>query len=133
MKQLKEHLKELQNILVKFFTELTSGGKANLVMQKPKGVEELEGVHRVQTYRGVDIQVAFNETAEFQQMGQLSGGQQSLVALSLIFAIQRCDPAPFYVFDEIDPALDDNYRLAVAKNDSKTIKINSIYKCYSSS
>jgi structural maintenance of chromosome 3 (chondroitin sulfate proteoglycan 6) len=33
---------------------------------------------------------------------QLSGGQKSLVALALIFAIQQCDPAPFYLFDEID-------------------------------
>ncbi len=37
---------------------------------------------------------------------QLSGGQRTLVALALIFAIQRCDPAPFYLFDEIDAALD---------------------------
>ena len=39
-------------------------------------------------------------------MQQLSGGQKTLVALALIFAIQRCDPAPFYLFDEIDAALD---------------------------
>lgn len=39
-------------------------------------------------------------------MRQLSGGQKTLVALALIFAIQRCDPAPFYLFDEIDAALD---------------------------
>ncbi len=38
-------------------------------------------------------------------MKQLSGGQKTLVALALIFAIQRCDPAPFYLFDEIDAAL----------------------------
>ena len=39
-------------------------------------------------------------------MKQLSGGQKTVVALALIFAIQRCDPAPFYLFDEIDAALD---------------------------
>lgn len=37
-------------------------------------------------------------------MSQLSGGQKAVVALALIFAIQRCDPAPFYLFDEIDQA-----------------------------
>lgn len=48
-------------------------------------------------------------------MKQLSGGQKTLVALTLIFAIQRCDPAPFYLFDEIDAALDPAYRASVAK------------------
>ena len=47
-------------------------------------------------------------------MNQLSGGQKTLVALTLIFAIQKCDPAPFYLFDEIDQALDPSYRKAVA-------------------
>ena len=32
-----------------------------------------------------------------------------------IFAIQRADPAPFYLFDEVDAALDDQYRSAVAQ------------------
>ena len=46
---------------------------------------------------------------------QLSGGQKTLVALALIFSIQRLDPAPFYLFDEIDAALDPSYRTTVAK------------------
>ena len=49
-----------------------------------------------------------------RDMQQLSGGQKSLVALTLIFAIQKCDPAPFYLFDEIDQALDSQHRKAVA-------------------
>lgn len=49
-----------------------------------------------------------------KEMNQLSGGQKSLVALALIFAIQKCDPAPFYLFDEIDAALDSQHRKAVA-------------------
>ena len=49
-----------------------------------------------------------------RDMQQLSGGQKSLVALTLIFAIQKCDPAPFYLFDEIDQALDAQHRKAVA-------------------
>jgi structural maintenance of chromosome 3 (chondroitin sulfate proteoglycan 6) len=52
--------------------------------------------------------------AEMKEMNQLSGGQKSLVALALIFAIQKCDPAPFYLFDEIDAALDSQHRKAVA-------------------
>lgn len=49
-----------------------------------------------------------------KEMQQLSGGQKSLVALALIFAIQKCDPAPFYLFDEIDQALDSQHRKAVS-------------------
>lgn len=48
-------------------------------------------------------------------MKQLSGGQKTVVALALIFSIQRLDPAPFYLFDEIDAALDPAYRTTVAK------------------
>jgi chromosome segregation ATPase len=52
----------------------------------------------------VMLQVSFG-MGETMSMKQLSGGQKTLVALALIFAIQRCDPAPFYLFDEIDAAL----------------------------
>ena len=46
-------------------------------------------------------------------MEQLSGGQKTLVALAFILAIQRCDPAPFYLFDEVDAALDADYRFVL--------------------
>ncbi|MDN6713412.1 MAG: chromosome segregation protein SMC, partial [Acetobacter sp.] len=37
----------------------------------------------------------------------LSGGEQALTALSLIFAVFRCNPAPICVLDEVDAPLDD--------------------------
>ena len=49
-----------------------------------------------------------------KNMSQLSGGQKSVVALTFILALQKCDPAPFYLFDEVDAALDPDYRDAVA-------------------
>ena len=52
---------------------------------------------------------------EVLSLKALSGGQKTVVALALIFAIQRCDPAPFYLFDEIDAALDPAYRTTVAR------------------
>jgi structural maintenance of chromosome 3 (chondroitin sulfate proteoglycan 6) len=61
-----------------------------------------------------NLQVSFG-SGETLVMKQLSGGQKTLVALALIFAIQRCDPAPFYLFDEIDAALDPQYRTTVAR------------------
>merc|ERR1711998_810864 len=57
--------------------------------------------------------------SESYLMQQLSGGQKTVVALSLIFAIQRCDPAPFYLFDEIDANLDAGYRTALSQMVSK--------------
>lgn len=59
--------------------------------------------------------VSFNSKVdEGLRIQQLSGGQKSLVALATVFAIQKCDPAPFYLFDEIDANLDAQYRTAVA-------------------
>ena len=43
---------------------------------------------------------------QVQKLEQMSGGEKSLVALALIFAIQRYKPAPFYAFDEVDMFLD---------------------------
>ena len=43
----------------------------------------------VSLYRGVGIKVRFSEVGENFMMSQLSGGQKALVALALIFAIQR--------------------------------------------
>jgi len=69
----------------------------------------------VENYTGVGIAVSFNSKHDEQQrIAQLSGGQKSLCALALVFAIQQCDPAPFYLFDEIDANLDAQYRTAVA-------------------
>jgi structural maintenance of chromosome 3 (chondroitin sulfate proteoglycan 6) len=68
----------------------------------------------VDTFSGVQIKVSFRGEGDAYLMQQLSGGQKALVALAFIFAIQRCDPAPFYLFDEIDQALDSTHRAAVA-------------------
>merc|ERR1712178_255985 len=66
--------------------------------------------------RGVRIEVSFTgQETTFLSMAQLSGGQKTVVAIALIFAIQRLEPAPFYLFDEIDAALDTQYRSAVAR------------------
>jgi structural maintenance of chromosome 3 (chondroitin sulfate proteoglycan 6) len=56
------------------------------------------------------VRISFTKGGETMSLKQLSGGQRTLVAMSLIFAIQRCDPAPFYLFDEIDAALDPQVR-----------------------
>ena len=101
------------------FGSLVPGGKGELVMQKslPMMTEDddqpAEEKSSIERYSGVKVKVSFG-SGEIMSMKQLSGGQKTLVALALIFSIQRCDPAPFYLFDEIDAALDPQYRTTVA-------------------
>ena len=54
---------------------------------------------------GLDLKVSFGG-AEKESLSELSGGQKSLLALSLILALLKYQPAPFYILDEIDSALD---------------------------
>lgn len=54
---------------------------------------------------GLEVRVAFNGV-EKDSLHELSGGQRSLVALSLILAMLKFKPAPLYILDEVDAALD---------------------------
>ncbi|KAH9635451.1 hypothetical protein HF086_003205 [Spodoptera exigua] len=57
------------------------------------------------TYVCTQVKVGFNGTWK-ESLGELSGGQRSLVALSLVLGMLRWQPAPLYVLDEVDAALD---------------------------
>ena len=60
---------------------------------------------------GVKVQASFiRKSRSFQ----LSGGEQTVVALTILFALQRLQPAPLYLFDEIDASLDTKYLLGHA-------------------
>eukprot|EP00741_Cyanophora_paradoxa_P003511 tig00000711_g3409.t1 len=126
-KQVSQHFSEV-------FGEIVPGGRARLVIQRkrkaPGAADEGSGGEdaavpeagpssqarkpAVIQFTGIGCQVQFAGSSEAHLLSQLSGGQKTVVALALIFAIQRCDPAPFYLFDEIDAALDAQYRTAVA-------------------
>lgn len=109
------------------FKKLVPQGRAHLDMKTQSddvsseisgsGISQLSSgaPPSIDNFTGVSIRVSFTgSSAEMKDMMQLSGGQKSLVALAFIFAIQKCDPAPFYLFDEIDQALDPQHRKAVA-------------------
>ncbi|XP_042407502.1 structural maintenance of chromosomes protein 1-like [Zingiber officinale] len=55
---------------------------------------------------------AMPPTKRFRDMEQLSGGEKTVAALSLLFAIHSYRPSPFFILDEVDAALDN---LNVAK------------------
>lgn len=120
--------KQVSHNFSDIFKQLVPGGKAQLVMKKEQRNENSEEETQSQSetssqrsmksfdeFSGISIKVSFSgKSAETLEMNQLSGGQKTLVALNMIFAIQKCDPAPFYLFDEIDQALDPVYRKSVA-------------------
>jgi len=117
--------RQVSKEFARIFEKLVPAGKGRLIIQRrqDKAVrgddsdddDERDTSGSVENYTGVGISVSFNSKHDDQQrIQQLSGGQKSLCALTLIFAIQASDPAPFYLFDEIDANLDAQYRTAVA-------------------
>ncbi|KAH9282260.1 Structural maintenance of chromosomes protein 2 [Echinococcus granulosus] len=76
------------------FSSLLPGTRAQLV--PPEGQTILEGLQ---------FRVAFGDTWK-ESLSELSGGQRSLVALALILALLLFKPAPIYILDEVDAALD---------------------------
>ncbi|POS83781.1 hypothetical protein EPUL_005431, partial [Erysiphe pulchra] len=118
--------KQVSKEFASIFERLVPAGRGRLVIQRKidrrtaareeESEEEEQQRDSVENYLGVGISVSFNSKQDEQQrIQQLSGGQKSLCALALVFAIQQCDPAPFYLFDEIDANLDAQYRTAVAQ------------------
>ncbi|KAH8083787.1 structural maintenance of chromosome protein 3 [Cristinia sonorae] len=115
--------KQVASNFEEVFEKLVPAGRGRLIIQRridqddedaEEGGEDTQQ-SSVDHYTGVSIKVSFNSKVdEGLRIQQLSGGQKSLVALATVFAIQKCDPAPFYLFDEIDANLDAQYRTAVA-------------------
>ena len=78
------------------FVDLFGGGSASLELTDPENVLE----------SGIEIKVA-PPGKVIKNLIQLSGGEQSFIAICIYFAILRLRPAPFCVLDEIDAALDE--------------------------
>ncbi|MFN2290262.1 MAG: chromosome segregation protein SMC [Anaerolineae bacterium] len=78
------------------FTELFGGGTAHLELTDPEDI----------TSTGVEI-VARPPGKRQQTLALLSGGERSLTAVALIFAILEVSPPPFCVLDEVDAMLDE--------------------------
>lgn len=95
------------------FTQLFGGGKGQLVLSDP---DDLTG-------SGVDINVRL-PGRRMQGLSLLSGGERSLIATALIFALLRISPTPFCVLDEVDAMLDESnvarYRKLIRELSSDT-------------
>ena len=96
-KQFMEKFVEIQREFDKAFKELFGGGKGTLELVEDEDILEC----------GIRI-IAQPPGKKLQNMMQLSGGEKSLTAISLLFAIQNLKPSPFCLLDEIEAALDDS-------------------------
>ena len=86
-------------IQVKFaevFKSLFGGGKAELHLTEPNNILET----------GIDI-VASPPGKKLSHISLLSGGEKTLTAISLLFAILRVKTVPFSILDEVEAALDE--------------------------
>ncbi len=78
------------------FTRLFGGGSARLALTEPENMTET----------GIDIETRLPGRRE-QGLSLLSGGERSLTAAALIFALLRVSPTPFCILDEVDAMLDE--------------------------
>lgn len=99
--------KTMKSLFLKSFEEINSnfklifkilfnGGEANLILENKEDVLS----------SGIDIE-AKPPGKKLQNLSSLSGGERSLVAVAILFAILKMKPSPFCVLDEIDAALDE--------------------------
>ena len=87
---------EFLEIFKKIFTKLFNGGNAEL---KLIGSDD-------PLQSGLEI-FASPPEKKMQSLSLLSGGEQALTSISLIFAVYLSNPSPLCILDEVDAALDD--------------------------
>ncbi|MCJ7513515.1 MAG: hypothetical protein MUO23_11160 [Anaerolineales bacterium] len=96
----REFRKTFDAVAVSFrqaFSRLFGGGSARLSLTDPKDL----------TITGIDIEARLPGRRE-QGLAMLSGGERSLTASALVFALLQVSPTPFCVLDEVDAMLDES-------------------------
>ena len=96
-RQFKTQFARIQTEFDKVFKQLFGGGSGRLELMEDADLLEA----------GVRV-IAQPPGKKLVNMMQMSGGEKSLTAISLLFAIQNLKPSPFCLLDEIEAALDEN-------------------------
>ena len=91
-----ERFVEINQNFKTVFNELFGGGSGELRLSEPDNILE----------SGIDM-IIQPPGKKVQNIDLFSGGEKTLTAISLYFAILRVNPAPFCILDEIEAALDD--------------------------
>jgi len=92
-----ETFEQVRKNFQEMFAELFGGGKANLLL-----VDDLDPLES-----GIEI-IARPPGKQLQSISLLSGGERTMTAVSLLFAIYMVKPSPFCVLDEMDAPLDES-------------------------
>uniref|UniRef100_A0A7S2SMC1 Structural maintenance of chromosomes protein n=1 Tax=Mucochytrium quahogii TaxID=96639 RepID=A0A7S2SMC1_9STRA len=91
----------VSNTIDKVYRELTKSSRHPLGGNAYLSLDNTE-----EPYLGGIKYNAMPPTKRFRDMDQLSGGEKTVAALALLFAVHSYHPAPFFVMDEVDAALD---------------------------
>jgi len=92
----KQTFDQIRENFCAMFTEVFGGGKADLVLTDERDLLE----------SGIEI-VARPPGKQLETISLLSGGEQTMVAVALLFSIYQVKPSPFCLLDELDAALDE--------------------------
>ena len=91
-----EAFEKINDNFGRVFKELFGGGEAHLSLTDPENP----------LTSGIEISAA-PPGKIIKNLSLLSGGEQSVIAIALLFALVRVNPSPFCIFDEIEAALDE--------------------------
>ncbi len=90
-----ETFNKLKKNFIEVFSTLSTKGEVELILENENDIFN----------NGVDIRVRLTQK-NYLDIKSLSGGEKTITAIAFIFAVQEFNPASFYIFDEVDAALD---------------------------